>query len=62
MCLKIFPVENSEFHRNKLQKVWECRNKKDVDIMHSAPGAAANSATKSILQMGGVVYGAAYDE
>ena len=30
--------------------------------MHSAPGAAANSATKSILQMGGVVYGAAYDE
>ena len=30
--------------------------------MRSASGGAADSAAKTILQMGGVVYGAAYDE
>lgn len=30
--------------------------------MCSASGGAADSAAKTILQMGGVVYGAAYDE
>lgn len=62
MCLKKCPVENTEFHRNEPHKVWAWRNKNDVDIMRSASGGAADSAAKTILQMGGVVYGAAYDE
>ena len=62
VCLKKCPVENTEFHRNIPQKVWAWRNKNDVDIMRSASGGAADSAAKTVLQMGGVVYGAAYDE
>lgn len=62
VCLKKCPVENTEFHRNKPHKVWAWRNKNDVDVMRSASGGAADSAAKTILQMGGVVYGAAYDE
>lgn len=62
MCLKKCPVENMEFHRNEPYKVWAWRNKNDVDIMRSASGGAADSAAKTVLQMGGVVYGAAYDE
>ncbi len=62
LCLKKCPVENTEFHRNNPQKVWAWRNKNDTDIMRSASGGAADSAAKTILQMGGVVYGAAYDE
>ena len=34
-------------------------NKNDVDVMRSASGGAADSAAKTMLQMGGVVYGAA---
>lgn len=44
------------------QTVWAWRNKNDADIMKSASGGAADSAAKTVLQMGGVVYGAAYDE
>lgn len=62
LCLKKCPVENTEFHRNNTQKVWAWRNKNDADIMRSASGGAADSAAKTVLQMGGVVYGAAYDE
>ena len=62
VCLKKCPVENTEFHRNEPHRVWAWRNKNDVDIMRSASGGAADSAAKTILQMGGVVYGAAYDE
>ena len=62
LCLKKCPMENIEFHRNKPQKVWAWRNKNDADIMRSASGGAADSAAKTILQMGGIVYGAAYDE
>ena len=62
VCLKKCPVENTEFHRNEPHKVWAWRNKNDVDIMRSASGGAADSAAKTVLQMGGVVYGAAYDE
>lgn len=62
LCLKKCPVENTEFHRNEPQKVWAWRNKNDTDIMRSASGGAADSAAKTILQMCGVVYGAAYDK
>ena len=55
-------MENTEFHRSVPQKVWALRNKNDADIMRSASGGAADSAAKTVLQMGGVVYGATYDE
>lgn len=62
LCLKKCPVENMDFHRKEPQKVWAWRNKNDADIMRSASGGAADSAAKTVLQMGGVIYGAAYDE
>lgn len=62
LCLKKCPMENTEFHRSVPQKVWALRNKNDADIMRSASGGAADSAAKTVLQMGGVVYGATYDE
>mgnify|MGYP005872857817 CR=1 FL=1 len=62
ICLKRCPVENIEVHRNKPKKVWAWRNRNDNDIMRSASGGASDSAARTILQMGGVVYGAAYDE
>lgn len=62
LCLKKCPVENAEFHRSEPKKVWAWRNKNDTDIMRSASGGAADSAAKTVLQVGGVVYGAAYDE
>ena len=61
-CLKTCPAENIEQHRNMPQTVWAWRNKNDADIMKSASGGAADSAAKAVLQMGGVVYGAACDE
>ncbi len=62
LCLKKCPLENLKFHRNKPKEVWAWRNKNDVDIMRSASGGAADSAARTVLQMGGVVYGASYDE
>ena len=62
LCLKKCPVENTDIHRNTPKKVWAWRNKNDADIMRSASGGAADSGAKTVLQMGGVVYGAAYDE
>ena len=35
-------------------KVWAWCNKNDADIMRSASGGAADSAAKTVLQMGGV--------
>lgn len=60
-CLEKCPIEKREMHRNEPKKVWAWRNKSDKDIMKSASGGAADSAAKTVLQMGGVVYGAAYD-
>lgn len=62
LCLKKCPIKNTELHRNKPREVWAWRNKNDADIMRSASGGAADSAAKTILQIGGIVYGAAYDE
>ena len=62
LCLKKCPIENTGIHRNKPREVWAWRNKNDADIMRSASGGAADSAAKTILQIGGIVYGAAYDE
>ena len=62
LCLKKCPIEETKLHRNEPKKVWAWRNKNDADIMRSASGGVADSAAKTILQMGGVVYGAAYDE
>lgn len=62
LCLKKCPVENADFHRNEPKKIWAYRIKNDADIMRSASGGAADSTAKTVLQMGGVVYGAAYDE
>ena len=62
LCLKKCPVKNVDSHRNEPQKVWAWRNKNNTDIMRSASGGAADSAAKTVLQMGGIVYGAAYDE
>ncbi len=61
-CLQTCPAENTTIHRGKPQNVWAWRNKNDADIMRSASGGAADSAAKAILQMNGIVYGAAYDE
>ena len=62
LCLKKCPVENTDIHRNEPKKVWAWRNKNDEDIMRSASGGASDSAVKTLLQLGGVAYGAAYDE
>ena len=56
------PTEKKELHRSKPLEVWAWKNKNEEDIMKSASGGAADSATKAVLQMGGVVYGAAYDD
>ena len=61
ICLNVCPVENEELHRNQPFEVWAWKNKNEVDIMRSASGGAADSAAKTILENGGVVYGAAYD-
>lgn len=61
-CLSVCPIENKDTHRNYPQYTWAWRNKNNVDIMRSASGGAADSAVKTILQIGGVAYGAAYDE
>ena len=61
-CLKTCPIVNKDMHRKTPQTVWAWRNKNHEDIMKSASGGAADSAAKTILRMGGVVYGAAYDE
>lgn len=61
-CLRACPVENVKLHRSTPKHVWAWRNKNEADIMRSASGGAADSAAKAVLQIGGVVYGAAYDE
>lgn len=61
-CLNGCPAENKQLHRNKPQRVFAWRNKNNEDIMRSASGGAADSAAKAVLHMGGVVYGAAYDD
>lgn len=62
LCLKACPVENSKEHRDTPKSVWGLKNKNNIDIMKSASGGAADIISKIILQQGGIVYGAAYDE
>jgi len=61
-CLTRCSVEKQELHRNNPLEVWAWKNKSEVDIMKSASGGAADSIAKAVLQMDGIVYGAAYDE
>ena len=61
-CLKQCPVENLGMHRNTPKSVWAWRNKNDIDIMKSASGGVADSVAKAVLERGGFVYGAAYDQ
>ncbi|TGY66068.1 Coenzyme F420 hydrogenase/dehydrogenase, beta subunit C-terminal domain [Dubosiella muris] len=62
LCLKKCPVENTNQHRSQPKQVWAWKNKNSTDIMRSASGGAADSAAKLIIQRGGIVFGAAYDE
>lgn len=62
LCLIKCPLENTDYHRYEPKRVWAWCNKNNADIMHSASGGAADSAAKTVLQMKGVVFGAAYDE
>ena len=61
-CLKQCPVENLGMHRNTPKSVWAWRNKNDIDIMKSASGGVADSVAKAVLERGGFVYGASYDQ
>ena len=61
-CLKVCAAETENIHHNIPRSVWAWKNKNDEDIMRSASGGAADSAAKAVLQMEGVVYGAAYDD
>lgn len=62
ICLKVCPCENAKLHRSTPKKVWAWKSTKSADVMRSASGGAADSAAKTVLEMNGVVYGAAYDE
>ena len=62
ICTKSCPAEHTEHHRNKPLCTWALKNKNEKDIMRSASGGAADLAARVILQQGGIVYGAAYDE
>lgn len=61
-CLERCPVEKNMMHRNNPFEVWAWKNKNETEIMKSASGGAADVASKTILEMGGMVYGAAYDD
>ena len=61
-CINACPVEKKGLHINKPLEVWAWKNKNSVDLMRSASGGAADSATRVVLQTGGIVYGAAYDD
>lgn len=62
LCLKACPAEKKQEHRNKPKYVWAFRNQNTDEIMRSASGGASDVACSIILQMNGIVYGAAYDD
>lgn len=61
-CLKVCPIENIELHRNKPLENWAWKSKNEVDVMDSASGGASDCAVKVILNLNGIVFGAAYDK
>lgn len=61
-CLKACPAADPSVHRSQPRSVWAWRNRSDADLMRSASGGAADSAARAVLEMGGRVFGAAYDE
>ena len=62
LCLKGCPAEQGKLHRNYPKRVFAFKNKNFEEIMNSASGGAADVATKVVLGLNGVVYGAAYDD
>ncbi len=62
LCLNACPTERTKEHRNKPHNVRAFINRNLDEIMRSASGGAADVASSIVLQQGGVVYGAAYDE
>lgn len=62
LCLKKCPAENTALHRNAPKAVWALRGRDEESLMRSASGGASDCAARAVLQRGGAVYGAAYDE
>lgn len=62
LCLKSCPVQNKSSHRNIPAEVWGFRDKNDIQIMRSASGGVACVAARLIIEKGGIVFGAAYDD
>lgn len=61
-CLKVCPTENVELHRSEPIEEWAWKSKNEEDVMNSASGGASDCAVKTILNLDGIVYGAAYDK
>lgn len=62
LCLKKCPVMNTQQGNSFSTEYYALKTKNKKDIFNSASGGAADTATKILLQKGGYVYGAAYDE
>ncbi|WP_102343311.1 Coenzyme F420 hydrogenase/dehydrogenase, beta subunit C-terminal domain [Galactobacillus timonensis] len=61
-CMTHCPIKNQDLHRNTPKEVWALRNKNDKDIFNSASGGASDLLASDVLNDGGIVYGAAYDD
>ena len=61
MCLRSCPVHVSLPEERRPLAVYACKQKDQDALFRSASGGASDAAVRSVLQRGGVAYGAAYD-
>ena len=62
ICLKKCPNENLMFHRHKPNEVWAAKEKDEASLLQSASGGVADALSKTMLEAGGVIYGAGYNK
>lgn len=62
LCVKKCPVLNKEKNENIIEKIYAAYSKDDKNRKNSSSGGCFGELSKIILNNGGVVFGASYDE
>jgi coenzyme F420-reducing hydrogenase beta subunit len=63
LCIKVCPIRNSDSKENSLEPdVYAAKHKSDEVRMNSSSGGMFTAISDYVIDSGGVVYGAAFDE
>lgn len=61
-CVQVCPVSNTTERTDDLQKCYAAQNREQQEVLESSSGGVFSLLARAVIQQGGVVVGAAFDE